>query len=75
MKTSITFHADGTIYLRDVNDQYNGTSAFNRGKRSLKKATAYIQASQEELEQMTIGRVCDKLDEFGLKMHMYCAID
>ena len=75
MKTAITVQNDGGLHLRDITDEYNWTSAYNQGKRGLKKAHAYIEANRARLETISISKVCNELDTFGLKMRMYCAMD
>ena len=76
MKTSIRVSADQKdIFLTDLDDKYNGTSAYNRGKRSIRKAVAHITENRARLEELSIFRVCEELDAYGLNMRVYCAMD
>jgi hypothetical protein len=76
MTTSITIREnDKCIFLADLTDHYNGTSAYNRNTRSFKKAAAFVEANRERLENSTLYSVIDELNNYNLKMRSYCAID
>lgn len=65
------------IYLRDMTDDYNWPSGYNRGVQGIRKAFEYIEENIADLQQMTMYRVIDKLEEIApkLKFHTYCAMD
>lgn len=67
---------DKSISLRDLTDQWNLPSGFNKKVQGFKKVAEYIEKNRSELESMGMYNVIKKLDEIkDLRFHTYCAMD
>lgn len=78
MKTFIRVdEASKEITVSDQTDMNNMPTGFNRGVQGIKKAFEYIANHKEELQEMTMYQVINKLEEVApkLKFHTYCAMD
>ena len=78
MKTTIKVnHEKKEILLHDMTDLNNMPAGFNQGKQGIKKVFDYIEQNIEELQEMTMYRVIDRLEEIApkLKFHTWCMMD
>lgn len=78
MKTTIKINQEKKeIMLHDMTDLNNMPAGFNKGKQGIKKVFEYIESNIEELQEMTMYRVIDRLEEIApkLKFHTWCMMD
>jgi hypothetical protein len=66
---------DGINYY-DLQDKWNGTSGYTKGKRGLDKATTYLASLPSNVkENVTMGEITSFLRAMNLKPRTYCSID
>lgn len=67
---------DKSISLRDLTDQWNLPSGYNRKVQGFNKVAQYIEDNRSELEKLGMYYVIQKLDEVkDLGFRTYCAMD
>lgn len=67
---------DKSISLRDLTDQWNLPSGYNRKVQGFNKVAQYIEDNRSELEKLGMYDVIQKLDEVkDLGFRTYCAMD
>lgn len=67
---------ENTIYMRDLTDIYNETSAYNKNKREYKRFKNDIIAAIDAGDRTSFNIWRDVANtHYKLKMHIYCAMD
>lgn len=68
--------ANKSIFMRDLTDKYNETSAYNKLKRNYKQAKADLIFCINAGDHSTFWQWIRALDEkYKMRMHTYCAMD
>lgn len=66
---------EGTVYGRDLTDAYNEPSFYTKSKQGLDGAWKEIIELVGRDPEATMSRVADLLENKGIKIHRYCAVD
>lgn len=74
--TVFTFKPDANMFQisgYDLRDKYNEPTCYNKTKRSVKRAWAALEVAWND--QMNMYEACRILQDNGVRMHTYCAVD
>ena len=65
------------IYMRDLTDVYNETSAYNKKVRGFKKVVEVMEKLKtvEKEDKTTFWGFMSLFDSLGMDMRSYCAVD
>ena len=67
--------SEKSIFMKDKTDVYNETSAYNTKKRPYKQVKAMMIDFIKAGDTSTFHAWISTLDNKGLRMHTYCAMD
>ena len=61
------------LFGQDLTDKFNLPACYNKGSRSIKKAWATL--CEKFNEDTSMSQAIDILNQFGMKMRIYCMMD